>query len=70
MAEFQWTINFFNARAEAWDHHSISGNNGKLPGHACYASRQKTIYSWLREQCKVAWESLHTSAQGRRDLEL
>jgi hypothetical protein len=57
-AEFQWTINFFAARARTWEYRSVrSGIKGEK-GQACYAARQQAIYSRLRDQCQAVWEDV------------
>ena len=69
VAEFDWTVNFFQDCAwhwEFWGAHALM--DGKQ-GPACYASRQMAIYSRLWDQCQVAWEGLRpagvdTGAEG------
>ena len=59
IAEFQWTINFFKDKGDAWHNRSVSSPSKDLRGAACYASRQATIYGRLQEQCTVAWKNCY-----------
>ncbi|KAF8449491.1 hypothetical protein L210DRAFT_3389124 [Boletus edulis BED1] len=57
-AEFQWTINFFQRKAEDWDRRSLCNQNTGLCGPASYAARQTAIYARLRDHCQMALESI------------
>ncbi|KAF8546625.1 hypothetical protein OG21DRAFT_1527707 [Imleria badia] len=59
MTKFQWAIGYFGQRAEAWGHLAAQTLNKGFQGAASYAARQQAMYGWLREQCRVAWESFH-----------
>lgn len=52
-AEFHWTINYFQFKADAWDRmHIASSVQGKL-GPACKAARQNAVYLLLQDQCQT-----------------
>ena len=63
LAEFQWTINFFQRRAERWEHLATRSQNESLGGPTCYAARQQAIYSRLRDRCRVEWENADPNIQ-------
>ena len=50
LAEFQWTVNFFDQCAADWDHWWMVSMNGNRIKHACYAARQQSVFSKLQDQ--------------------
>ena len=58
VAEFDWTVNFFQDCARHWEIRGARALGDGKQGPACYASRQMAIYSRLQDQCWVAWEGL------------
>ncbi|KAF8431530.1 hypothetical protein L210DRAFT_3507864 [Boletus edulis BED1] len=64
-AEFQWTINFFNKRAEDWTHLAVDSQTKGQHGAASYAARQSAMYGQLRDQCQISLESHHPARATR-----
>lgn len=63
-AEFQWTIEFFHQRAADWEHRRTVSMNTHRIGHSCYAARQQSVYSRLRDQCQGEQERSLKLANG------
>ncbi|KAI6152566.1 hypothetical protein BKA82DRAFT_3972776 [Pisolithus tinctorius] len=55
MAEFQWTINYFNYRAIQW--HTCHSECDAL-GASCYTARQIAVYERLSEHAKLKQQSM------------
>ncbi|KAF8442797.1 hypothetical protein L210DRAFT_3396998 [Boletus edulis BED1] len=64
-AEFQWTVNFFNKRAEDWTHLAVDSQTKGQHGAASYAARQSSMYGQLRDQCQISLESHHPARATR-----
>ena len=54
----QWSINFFNYKANQWLDRMNKAASAELTGHTCYAARQSEIYHQLATHAADSFQKI------------